>query len=110
MPSIHDSRAASTSLVRLGVTARALGVTARALGGAAAGAAADDPVTVGGSDARTGPRSLAADASVTGTVAVAIGCLPAPAKTVTSPSRLMRTLSSAPTRLRLRARMWPLSR
>ena len=54
------------------------------------------------------PSASNAAAAVTGTAAVAIGCLSAPAKTVTPPSCSMRTAISAPTRLRLSARMWPL--
>ena len=50
-------------------------------------------------------------AAAPATLAVAIGCLSAPeANTVTAPSCSMRTASAAPTRLRLSARIWPLSR
>ena len=47
---------------------------------------------------------------MTGTEAVAIGRLSAPAKMVTPPFCSIRTAISAPTRLRLSARMWPLNR
>ena len=57
--------------------------------------------------ARSGRDRVAAAA---GTAAVAIGCLSAPAKMVTPPSCSMRTAISAPTRLRLSARIWPRSR
>ncbi len=89
MPSIHDNSAAKMSLV------------CRA--GAAGAGVATPPV---GDVAASAPLTAAA----TGAAAVAIGCLLAPAKTVTSPSCSMRTAISAPTRLRLSARMWPLSR
>ena len=98
MPSIHDSSAANA----VAWTAPRPERQSRPQSTAA-----------GGSVASTGPRlsgTPATEASATGTVAVAIGCLSAPAKTVTSPSRSIRTLSSAPTKLRLRARMWPLRR
>ncbi len=98
MPSIHDSSAAMLSLGGRGSAAR--GGDWR--DGAAAARFAGVMSCLRSADRRA--------AAATGTVAVAIGCLSAPAKTVTSPSRSMRTASSAPTRLRLSARMWPLSR
>ena len=55
-----------------------------------------------------GPQHAAA--AVAGTAAVAIGCLSAPAKIVTPPSCSIRTAISAPTRLRLSARIWPRNR
>ena len=80
MPSIHDNRAASTSLVAVGAPLhRALGLARRRRS-----AVASAP---GSSERFRCEPGRGADrrelASTTGTVAVAIGCLPAPAKAVT---------------------------
>ncbi len=104
--SIQDNSAAKTSRAWRG------GAGAASADGAVANAVAGGIPVVAADRAMPPSRCWreASVAAVTGTEAFAIGCLSAPANTVTPPSASMRTAISAPTRLRLSARIWPLNR
>ena len=106
IPSIQDRNAAKTSRARCGEAERTSGDASGE--SVACDPVEDRPCTAASCFSRADRNNAAA--AVAGTAAVAIGCLSAPAKIVTPPSCSIRTAISAPTRLRLSARIWPRNR